>query len=177
MSKQMEDFQSIGLAKIKTSTVIEVGEFAILWNAFEANVHFWYENNKLKQSFNDYLIENIKNHACQFKDNYKMCPLFLNLANELKNRASMLKKSIENFVRNGIFPNEELLQRANKIEPNVDNTIINFIESDGQQNFEGGLYAILQIRNNMFHGSKDYIELDKQVELFQTMNAILREVV
>ena len=52
-----------------------------------------------------------------------------------------------------------------------------FIDSEGQESIVGGLIAIYRIRNNLFHGIKELGSLNRQMELFETINEVLEEIV
>lgn len=53
----------------------------------------------------------------------------------------------------------------------------NIFENEYLANFAGCLLAILQIRNNMFHGFKEYSDLNNQIDLFKAANEVLRMVI
>ena len=51
-----------------------------------------------------------------------------------------------------------------------------FLQSNGQEDVIDGLFAIYRIRNNMFHGLKDYQMLNEQKELFDAVNNVLESI-
>jgi len=158
-----EDTTQIRYINIKNETIHEIGKFAIQWNIFEY----------LKCNYNSN-CERIINMENTF-ENLDKQPFIL-LAQIFKKRASNLVCSIENYVKNYIYPKENANINNNDIEKHMP-YVIDFIESNGEINLAGALLAIYRIRNNMFHGLKGYGELDDQIELFKAMNAVLKEVI
>jgi len=54
--------------------------------------------------------------------------------------------------------------------------VIKFIKNIWDDSIDGGLLAIYRIRNNMFHGLKPSDDLNSQIDLFRTINAVLESI-
>ena len=136
---------------ISEQTVLEIGRFAILWNIFEKEVCRTHCSETILLSLT-----------------YTSNKEWRDLANIFNQRASLLTCDIEQYVRSKL----SLGHGAQHKEE-----IIRFIDSMGESYLTGGLLAIYRIRNNMFHGLKDYRDLDNQLELFRCINRVLKKLV
>ena len=136
---------------LKQETVIEVGKFAILWNIFE---------DKLCE--NDCSIIKLKSLNTEFIESI----YWKNLSQVLKNRVDANECNIDNYV-------SCKLSLGRGLPPDAKEDIKSFIDSEGNCNKVGGLIAIYRIRNNMYHGLKNWTLLNEQVELFRGINAFL----
>ena len=137
----------------RQKTVIEVGRFSILWNMFE-NENF--ENNVNENKLRDVDWLSPSKH-------------FQKLAKVLKNRSELHGFDYREYI-------EESLSLGNGLRPDSKTLILNFMNSDGKEFLVGGLLAIYRIRNNMFHGLKEWVDLDNQIELFAAVNKVLEEI-
>lgn len=138
----------------KQNTVMAVGKFAILWNLFE--------NNKC-----DYNCQ--PNKLIQIGDNLETSEAFQSFANALQDRAVIFNVDNFKYVQNHLSMGTGLRQEHKKL-------VCSFMNSGGMNDVAGGLLAIYRIRNNMFHGLKEWSDLDNQIELFLSMNKVLEEI-
>jgi len=151
----------VGPEIFNTDTVLEVGKFTILWNIFENKKCSCYCSPSKIMKMEEVLVS-LNNDP------------FEKLASELFKRADKLGYgNVVSYVKSSLYS-------SNAIITNVDQKthipeIIKFIESGGENKL-GALFAIYRIRNNMFHGLKGYSELDNQISLFSSMNAVLEEI-
>lgn len=161
---------------INEETVLEVGKFAILWNVFEKT--------KCRESCQaDKIMEiaQASEQSCK--------KIFIEFAKTLNNRAKPKHEYIDEqdkrihihcYVDNGLFPNQKskdgITRDNRKYGIDIVEKIIDYIISVGERSIDGGLFAIWAIRNNMFHGSKEHGNLNEQINLFKSMNAVLKEV-
>lgn len=136
---------------LQQDTVLSIGKFAILWNIFES------------QKFeNDCTVNKIEKLKLNKSEQWHQ------LAEVLKRRQEQFDLTEEQYItrklrRQGL--NSERIEKINK-----------FLQSNGQEDIVGGLFAIYRIRNNMFHGEKDYQMLDGQKELFNAVNNVLESI-
>ena len=136
---------------LQQDTVLSIGKFAILWNIFE------------REKCNNYCtVSKIEKLIFNPSDKWHQ------LAEVLKRRQEQFDLTEEQYItrklrRQGL--NSERIEKINK-----------FLQSNGQEDIVGGLFAIYRIRNNMFHGEKDYQMLDGQKELFDAVNNVLESV-
>lgn len=137
----------------RQKTVIEVGRFSILWNMFE--------NKKVNNNVSENKLRDI--------DWLSPSKHFQTLANVLKNRSELHGFGCREYI-------EESLSLGNGLRPDSKTLILNFMNSDGKEFLVGGLLAIYRIRNNMFHGLKEWVDLDNQIELFAAVNKVLEEI-
>ncbi len=157
-----EDKTYLGYVNIKNDTIFTIGKFAILWNVFEEY------NCKCNCNY-----DTIKTAVRKMYKNDIMP--FERFAVSLESRSKKARCSIEEYVQTKLFP-DDVRARIGNTERNIGmNAVLDFVESKGLRNKEGALYAILRIRNNMFHGLKGHAELDDQVELFEAMCGVLEE--
>ena len=136
----------------RQNTVEEVGKFAILWNKFE------------KDKCNNHCSTGKLRKISIFAPSEH----FQNLARTLKHRSELLGLRYDAYVRRG-------LSMGHGLNSEDMDLILAFMNSDGKDNLAGGLLAIYRIRNNMFHGLKEWTDLDNQIELFEAMNNVLEE--
>ena len=136
---------------LQQDTVLSIGKFAIFWNIFES-----------KKFENDCTINKIEK-------------LKLNKSEQWQHLAEVLKQRQEQFdLTEGQYIARKLRRQGlnnERIEK-----IKNFLQSNGQEDIVGGLFAIYRIRNNMFHGLKDCQMLDGQKELFDAVNNVLESI-
>ncbi len=136
---------------LREETVLAIGKFAILWNIFE------------REKCNNYCTVS------------KMEKLIFNTSDKWHQLAEVLKQRQEQFdLTEGQYIARKLRQQglnSERIEK-----IKNFLQSSGQDDIVGGLFAIYRIRNNMFHGLKDYQMLNEQKELFNAVNNVLESI-
>lgn len=136
---------------LQQDTVLSIGKFAILWNIFE------------REKCNNYCtVSKIEKLIFNTSDKWHQ------LAEVLKRRQEQFDLTEEQYItrklrRQGL--NSERIEKINK-----------FLQSNGQEDIVGGLFAIYRIRNNMFHGLKDYQMLDGQKELFDAVNNVLESI-
>ena len=136
---------------LQQDTVLSIGKFAILWNIFE------------REKCNNYCtVSKIEKLIFNTSDKWHQ------LAEVLKQRQEQFDLTEEQYItrklrRQGL--NSERIEKINK-----------FLQSNGQEDIVGGLFAIYRIRNNMFHGEKDYQMLDGQKELFDAVNNVLESI-
>ena len=147
----------------KMNTIFEISAFTILWNMFERE--------KCNCRCTDYKLK------CISQANVIDLNKLNTFALALKNRASLVADNdIEDYVRNYLVPPKAV--KKNIIRDNeIKEEIIKFIKSDGKKFLLGGLLAIKRLRNNIFHGLKEYNKLDDQIELIRSVNNVLKELV
>lgn len=132
-------------------TVLAVGKFAILWNIFER--------------------EKCGNHCTTSK----IEELTFNTSDKWQRLAEVLKRRQEQFdLTEGQYIARKLRQRG--LNSEQIEKIKRFLQSNGQEDVIGGLFAIYRIRNNMFHGLKEYQMLNTQKELFDAVNNVLESI-
>lgn len=136
-------------------TVIEIGKFAILWNIFE--------NTKCDKDCNS---SKLKHLVIDQKTN----EFWKRLSLIFKNRVIVNKTDTFGYAENK-------LSLGNKLTTEQKEKVIAFIESKGKECLFGGLIAIYRIRNNMFHGLKDWTNLDNQINLFKGINEFLAQAI
>ena len=135
-------------------TVIEIGKFAILWNLFE--------NNKCGNDCQPSTLIEIGNRQ-------DISEAFRLFASALKNRAELFNMDNSGYVQNHLSMGRGLTSEQKEL-------VVSFMNSEGMNNAAGGLLAMYRIRNNMFHGLKEWSDLDSQIELFASMNKVLEEI-
>lgn len=138
----------------KKETVLEVGKFAILWNIFE--------NKKCDKKCT---IEKLRKIAEIYETSIK----WEDLALALQKRADSQGVNISKYVK-------EHLSLGNGLNEKAKEDVIQFIKSGGRESLSGGLIAIYRIRNNIFHGLKDWCELDEQGDFFKSLNTFLEQI-
>lgn len=132
-------------------TVLAVGKFAILWNIFER--------------------EKCRNHCTTSK----IEELTFNTSDKWQRLAEVLKRRQEQFdLTEGQYIAGKLRQRG--LNSEQIEKIKRFLQSNGQEDVIGGLFAIYRIRNNMFHGLKEHQMLNTQKELFDAVNNVLESI-
>ena len=143
---------NINNRELSEQTVMEIGKFTILWNIFEKE--------KCRLNCNSRKIIQLTQNATTNKH-------WQDLANALQMRTQLVGNNTRTYV------NERLSQGYGIRRDDDKEQIIEFIDSEGRKSLAGGLLAIYRIRNNMFHGLKDWTELDSQIELFVKLNEFL----
>lgn len=136
---------------LQQDTVLSIGKFAILWNIFER-----------EKCNNSCTVSKIEKLAFNTSDKWQR------LAEVLKHRQEQFGLTEGQYIARKLRQqglNSERIEKINK-----------FLQSDGKTNIVGGLFAIYRIRNNMFHGLKEYQMLDGQKELFNAVNNVLESV-
>lgn len=146
---------TINEKSFNTDTVIEIGKFTILWNIFEKDICGC-----------DYNLNKLFQLVCDTKTN----EYWQNLAITLQKRKNSRGYNIDEYVNYG-------LSLGRGLSPLEKENVKNFMLSNGQECLAGGLLAVHRIRNNMFHGLKDWTELEGQKELFKELNEFLSYVV
>lgn len=142
---------SINGFELKEETVLAIGKFAVLWNILER--------------------EKCENHCTASK----IENLTLNPSDEWKQLAEVLQRRQEQFnLTEGQYIARKLRQQG--LTPERVKKIKDFLQSGGETNIVGGLFAIYRIRNNMFHGLKEWQMLDSQTELFNAVNKALERI-
>lgn len=134
---------------LNENTVLEIGKFTVLWNIFECT--------KCANNCSEQKLITIGEN-CQTSEPWQY------FAHILQKRATTQNCDIDSYVRYRLSLGNGS-QHLDKI--------IRFIDSDGTTELCGGLLAIFRIRNNMFHGLKEYKDLDNQIQLFDAMNRLL----
>lgn len=136
---------------LQQDTVLSIGKFAILWNIFES------------QKFeNDCTVNKIEKLKLNKSEQWHQ------LAEVLKQRQEQFDLTEEQYIARKLRQQGLKSERIEKIK--------NFLQSNGREDIVGGLFAIYRIRNNMFHGEKDYQMLDGQRELFDAVNNVLESI-
>ena len=160
----MADTTYIRYVNLKNDTILGVGKFTILWNV--------YEDEKCDCCCTyDKILKSINNIGNKSKT------AFIQLAAELKTRAKN-DNSIDDYVSNKLYPTGDNRARISRAERTTYITqVFNFINSNGNDFFDGGLLAIWRIRNNMFHGLKGHSVLEEQIDLFKAMCDVLEAVI
>ena len=138
---------------LKQSTIIEIGKFAILWNIFE--------NDKCQNDCNVTILRSL--NLDNIEEQY-----WINLSQIFKNRVDVNECNTNNYVDCKLSLGRGLPQEAKK-------EVQLFIKNNGRSNKVGGLIAIYRIRNNMYHGLKNWAILDEQIDLFIGINAFLEK--
>lgn len=136
---------------LQQDTVLSIGKFAILWNIFERE--------KCEKSCTSSKIEKL---VFEKSNEWEQLALILNQRRELFN-----------------FEEEEYIDRKLRtrgLNAKQKEKVKEFLQSNGEESITGGLLAIYRIRNNMFHGLKDYQMLDGQKELFDAVNNVLESI-
>lgn len=137
-------------------TVDEIGKFAILWNVFEkTKCGSDCDSQKLINLGNNDAIRTIADVRQIF-------------ARALQRRMNLFHVAATDYVENHLQ-----MRLGRNLSPEHKQLICNFIQSNGLECISGGLLAIYRLRNNMFHGLKEWWDLDSQVELFASMNKVL----
>lgn len=136
---------------LREETILAIGKFAILWNIFER--------------------EKCENYCTASK----IERLTFITSDKWQQLAEVLKRRRESFN----FEEEEYIDKKLRTrglnEARIEK-IKRFLQSNGQEDVIGGLFAIYRIRNNMFHGLKEYQMLDTQKELFDAVNNVLESI-
>lgn len=138
---------------ISEQVVLEIGKFAILWNIFEKE--------RCGTQCNETKLLNLGSR-------YESDNKWHDLAHAFAHRACLLGTDTDDYVRIKLS-----LGRGTQHKEKI----INFINSAGESELSGGLIAIYRVRNNMFHGLKDYVDLENQIELFRCINNMLENLV
>lgn len=136
---------------LQEETMLAIGKFAVLWNIFER--------------------EKCKNYCTASK----IEKLTFTTSDKWQQLAEVLKQRQEQFdLTEGQYIARKLRQQG--LNPERIEKIKNFLQSNGREDIVGGLFAIYRIRNNMFHGLKEWQMLDSQVELFNAVNKVLESI-
>lgn len=136
---------------LQEETMLTIGKFAVLWNIFER--------------------EKCKNYCTASK----IEKLTFTTSDKWQQLAEVLKQRQEQFdLTEGQYIARKLRQQG--LNPERIEKIKKFLQSNGQEEVVGGLFAIYRIRNNMFHGLKEWQMLDSQVELFNAVNKVLESI-
>lgn len=133
--------------------VIEIGKFTILWNMFEK-----------EKCENDCNVDKL----AQIVKDKKTNQYWKNLAEVLKNRLDARACEIDSYL-NSYLSHGRGMKEIEKA------CVKEFICSGGEGCLVGGLIAVYRIRNNMFHGLKDYAYFNDQLELFRGINKFLEK--
>ena len=142
---------NINNRELNEQTVMEIGKFTILWNIFEK-----------EKCENDCSTDKLAKLVSRRNTNIN----WQNLATTLTERRDLYNEDTPRYIN-------ERLSLGRGIKEIEKICIRDFINSSGRTSLIGGLLAIYRIRNNMFHGLKDWTELDSQFELFVKLNEFL----
>lgn len=146
---------SINEKDFEKEIVIEIGKFAILWNIFEKE--------KCKNDCNiDKLAQLVKEKETD--------QFWKSLAKVLKERLGARDCNVDDYINSHLSQGRGM-KKLEKIY------VKEFIDTDGERNLVGGLIAIYRIRNNMFHGLKDWTCLGGQLKLFEGINEFLTQAI
>lgn len=146
--------------KLEDNIVTEIGKFTILWAEFEKE----YCNNDCS----DKLIIQEKD-SFRVKENLLMC-----FNNNLHDRMEYFNTDIEAYTNYNLIPENARKPKNEYIKIMKD--FINLDELVKNDWVCGALLYIYRIRNNLLHGLKIISELNKQLDLFKSMNAILKSI-
>lgn len=149
----------INLTKVSSETLMELGKFSLLWAQFEL-VYFDNDctSNKLR-----YL-----NNVSKFNTIYdKLLTPMQQLVSEL---LDYLEETKETITLND-FHKRLYSQEYKGYFTEADNVIKN--DTQGLELILGVLQIIFRLRSNLFHGLKDCYAINKQVDLFKKVNAVL----
>lgn len=143
--------QYYGLEK---ETIYTIGEFSILWCYFEQSI-FNSEANPFKM--------------LNWAKKRELSSELIALCENIKEKAIIYLNGIDDATI------ETRIYSVNR-PPNDEHRklISDFLEGDTDNPLLGCTLFILRIRNNMFHGLKDIFTLNKQREMFLSINEFLQ---
>ena len=147
--------------KISDETLKIIGAFAINWSAFEEKYcHYHASPNAIKR-----ITIHLDEDEGEFN---KAVDIFRSLLCTLlkKTRDRIDEEAIDYYLYNDVAR-----ARDNSYHDNV--IIIRDFLQGTTNDFHAALLCIERIRNNFFHGTKDYYHLDKQKELFESACNVL----
>lgn len=140
---------------LKEETILEVGKFAILRNIFEKE--------KCENNCNIKWLEEIAKDIQTSKS-------WQNFATALADRSRYYWFPYPTYI-------VKSLDMSKRLSKSQKEKIKDFMENNGTRSIEGGLFAIYRIRNNMYHGLKEFKDLNNQIHLFKAINAVLEEII
>ncbi len=140
----------------RQGTVIAIGKFAILWNVFE--------NTKCDYNCTPQKLVGLGNYI-------EVTETWRSFAIVLQQRMQMFGVSMAEYIDRHLQ-----IERGHRLTQEDRQLIFDFIQSNGTRCMSGGLLTIYRIRNNMFHGLKEWLDLDNQINLFVSMNEVLEEI-
>lgn len=172
---------------VSSDSLIELGYFSTLWGDIE---YYFFAKKKvfvedgtsckyISTSCSDLQIENLskillENRKFDFFDNVRF----------------IKKEVLSYFKGEGITDNKTIINKIlvephkkdDKIHIAIKNIIENKIEKEDIYNkptdnpIMGALSICYRIRNNLFHGSKELLTINKQINLFKAINAFLNSI-
>lgn len=143
--------ERIGASK---EIIEELGKFSLLWNAFECNLFNQECSVNNIKNFDDY--DSINNET-----------YYINLINELLSYLNVNRQEItKDFIKQKLYSTNR-----NEYQIEVENVLKNDLH--GKELQIGTMLILLRLRNNMFHGLKDCYNINKQLNLFISANALL----
>jgi len=150
-------YSSIKKYNVNRQTITELGKFTLLWNIFEKE----YFDKKCK--------------ACKVK-NYKY-PISKNLekkCNEFINVLHSYLGTCKNTINREIIK-ETLFDNSDEYHVEIENVLKN--DCFGQDLIIGTVFILLRIRNNLFHGIKQCLTINNQLQLFNSANIVLNTLI
>jgi len=163
----MEDFNELewindffnDAIDLQIEGIERVRNFALFWNMFE-------------------------NYACRNFANVARIKDFVDELEEDIVSAELLNPYVEYFIER--YTNHDnqidirgLLFRTNRSDSQAKEKVINVLsreETNPKETLEALLLIILRFRNNLFHGNKQIVNLNSQVENFAVANKLLANV-
>lgn len=139
---------------IKNDTIIEIGCFAVLWGRVE---YCFFEN-----FYKDQKLDGI---AAELQNKMDWAEWYDKIIETVQNWDPHVN-NIDIFISR-LRPNASF---KNKLKLILDNR-----NPNNEEKIWVSLYVCSRIRNNMFHGEKDEWKLNKQKDLFATINDFLSE--
>jgi len=138
---------------LSSDTVIEIGKFTILWGLFEK-----------EKCGNDCNVDKLAQIVRNKEDNQHWKALAMVLKSRLDARGCGIDDYVNSYLSHG-----KGMKEIEKV------CVKDFINNNGEKCLVGGLIAVYRIRNNMFHGLKEWICLNEQIKLFKGINEFLTE--
>lgn len=143
---------------IERKTITELGKFSILWNIFEKDY--------FQKKCCPHKIKNYQNYNITKSLKYN-CENFINVLH------AYLGTSKSTITRNII--KATLFDNSNEYHTEIEYVLKN--KCDGTKLLIGTILIILRLRNNMFHGIKDCLNINNQLQLFISANIILNKLI
>jgi len=144
--------------KNNPEAISKIGEFSVLWAAFECG---YFDK--------DFRTNKISTAVSQIKTINNIDIIINNFKDDIKNRRIALRLNINDYVKS-------LRLRPNEARTYLD-LVQNFIDNKSNNLDDKIMAAIIicyRIRNNMFHGEKDEVEMGQ--ELFEKLNNFIKKI-
>ena len=149
------EYKQIIRCGVNKETILEIGQFSILWNMLE------------ERYFDKYMTDRKVTDVANFIYSDHIQQYCLNLVNALLKYLNEDKTTISiEKIKDKLYS-----ENWNGSYPEMEKTILG--KSSNVELLIGSLLLLLRLRNNLFHGEKDPYKINAQIELFRASNILL----